>query len=68
MNAEEVINRVVNRNPQPARLILTTKAERICPHCSGAGRDMDRKGAPICEVCKGWGAIPRLNIETAMAV
>lgn len=67
MNAQEQVNRIVGglRSapivPVPAKL-----PDHICPHCSGAGRDMDRPGAPICSMCKGWGAIPRLQTETAL--
>jgi DnaJ-class molecular chaperone len=61
--AEETVNRIV-RNAAPP--VPATPV--ICPRCLGACRDMDRKGAPFCEVCHGWGVIRKsLNVETALS-
>jgi hypothetical protein len=62
--AEATVNRIV-RNIAPP---VPDARPCICPRCLGAGRDMDRKGAPFCEVCHGWGCLRKpLQIETALS-
>jgi len=69
MTALEIAKNTFNRMTTP--IVPATAAiklpETICPQCSGAGRNMVRPGAPICETCHGFGAIPSLPKEASFS-